>query len=294
MYQGAHNFYGRYADVLSKSVECIYDLTPKPLLFIDPGLVYPGMIIWHGRDGKPHPLHAGAGYYGNTRLSKDDIVGVHYRTPSGVVFEAQPAERGPEIEAWRDQLGGGTLLHQDGVYRFWSNAKPGKEFEGLPTWDETGGFDLTSSNIVLRYFESDNGIDWRSPDLDFVKPGGRKTNIVFGSMFTKDRRFSGLVPFYDPSAPGDSRFKAFYTGTVKIPELLRVLKERGQKLDPLSVIVKLSQLEPDSFSNPALYYDSVFKGKMPDDFFKRIFIYFNEMVFNTIILILSYINHYIS
>src|SRR6266540_870441 len=96
MYQGARPVYCRYAD--TKGVELVYDLSAKPLLFLDSGLVFPGLILWEDRlTAAAHPLHAGPEYYGERKLTRGDVVGRPFRAPHGVCFVAEPAQQGPEL-----------------------------------------------------------------------------------------------------------------------------------------------------------------------------------------------------
>lgn len=256
MYQGSRTFYGRYSDIQWKSVELIYDLTPKPLLFLDQGLVYPGVVLWQGRDGEAHPLHARIPYYGDTRYDKEDIVGRPYRIPTGVKFEAQPAERGPDVERLNNMgSAGASIIHQDGRYQIWVWQLLLKKLGDLAFADEKEGYDLTTVNHVVRYFESDNGVDWRAPDLDIIRVDGKKSNIITNLS---------LSVFIDPSSPADSRYKAFYGNSLEIPRLIRLLKERKQKPQGLSVCNPLSR-NPGAFTDQDLFYKTVHKGNLPDD-----------------------------
>ena len=262
MNQGARNTYGRYVDVKNKGVECVYDLTEKPLLFLDLGLIYPGIIVWKDRGGAPHPLHATVEYYGDTKLKKEDVVGVGYRAPSGISFEAQPAIRGPETDH-----GSGTLIHEDGVYRLWEGHRLGKEFKEQKIGDESKGFDLQSINSALHYFESDDGVTWRSPEFDFCKLNGRKTNILYGSWTTPKqiKGFSGMSIFKDPSAPPEERYKGMYASSWPLSTLAEFCRKEGLAFDPMNLLVKLSRLTPKDFSSEKQYYDAVVKGILQDD-----------------------------
>ena len=262
MYQGARNVYGRYADVNSKGVECVYDLTEKPLMFLDMGLIYPGMIIWCDIEGTAHPLHATPEYYGDTRLKKEEVVGKNYRVPEGLVFEAQPAERGPATPRGR-----GTLLYEDGIYRLWQNERLGIEFEELRVGDDSKGFDLQTIDAALYYFESDDGVTWRAPEFDFFMDNDNKTNIVYGSMLTPEKviGFGGMSVYKDPSAPPKERYKGLYASRLPISTLAEHCKKRKIKFDPMSIMVKISRLFPDQFDNERLYYDVVVKGLLPKD-----------------------------
>ena len=160
MYQGSRNVYCRYRRLRTKTVERIYDLTPRPLLFLDAGLVFPGTIIYADRAGDYHPLHATGQYYGDSRLHKDEVAGHAFRAPVGVRLEAQPAEPGPTIDAW-NFFGTVTLRHDQGMYRCWYNTRESPRKIGMPSLreiDERQGFDLSSRLMLLRYAESDDGV----------------------------------------------------------------------------------------------------------------------------------------
>jgi hypothetical protein len=152
VYQGSRNVYCRYPGVRSKGVELVYDLTEKPLLFLDEGLVYPGMIVWAGRNGEAHPLHATVEFYKDTVLSKGDVVGHDFRVPFGVAFEVQPAQMGPTIEGWTANTTC-TIRHEGGGYRCWMNrrltAEERRALELAPHQDdESRGYDLTSASMA--------------------------------------------------------------------------------------------------------------------------------------------------
>lgn len=265
MYQGARNVYCRYRDIKSKAVELVYDLTAKPLMFLDLGLVYPGMVIWRDRQGEPHPLHANVDYYGDTRLDKEDVVGTGYQVAHGVEFEAQPAQRGPVIE----DIGGGTIMYEGGRYRGWMNARIRDAFKGLahglPTRDQLKGYDLSSTDMVLRYYESDDGIHWQAPPLNFWALDGGKTNVVYGSMFEPEKSFGGMTVFVDPSAPPEQRYKGMFGGRWPISRLAQYCQRRGIEPESMSLLVPLSRLGRDQFANDQMYDQVIIQGRLPED-----------------------------
>jgi len=246
-------------------MEQVYDLTDRPLMFLDAGLVFPGTIIYTDRAGKYHPLHATGQYYGDTRLKKEDVVGHPFRAPSGVRIEAQKAKPGPTIDAW-DFFGTISLRHDEGVYRCWYNTRESPSGFGLPSVkeiDECKGFDLASTAMLLRYADSDDGIQWREPELGFVEVDGKKSNIVYGSMFEPKRGFSYMSVFVDPSAPPTERYKGMFGGRMRSDELIEYCRRAGIKPDPMAIAVPLSHTSPVEAARLGIY-DAVVGGRLPD------------------------------
>lgn len=246
MNQGASVTYCRYSD--TKGVELVYQLTPQPLLFLDLGLVFPGHIIWEDRSGSSHPMHAGLEYYGQRRLAKDDIVGRGFRVPFGLAFEAQPARPGPEIPYL------GSLIYEEGRYRMWYATREPQSAVSVAarTTSPRTGFDLTHLGNVLRYAESDDGLTWHTPALDYVTVEGAASNILFGSPFMPELGFAGHSVFRDPSAPPHERYKMTFMGRMA-PEQQQIYGRRlGQTPDPLSLAtanqVIYGAVSPDGFS----------------------------------------------
>jgi len=265
MYQGARNVYCRYPRLGSKTIELVYDLTDRPLMFLDAGLVFPGTIIYTDRAGNCHPLHATGQYYGDTRLTKDEVVGRPFRAPSGVRIEAQKAEQGPTIDEF-DFFGTSSLRYDEGVYRCWYNTRESLGPFGVKAKteiDEQKGFDLASRAMLLRYAESDNGVDWRKPQLDVVEVGGISSNIVYGSVLEPERGFSGMSVFIDPSAPPAERYKGMFGGRMRSDKLVEYCRRIGTQPDPMSIAVPLSHMSPDEAAERGIY-EAVVGGRLPD------------------------------
>ena len=268
MYQGARNVYCRYKDI--KSVELIYALNDKPLLFLDLGLVFPGMIIWEDqKSGEAHPLHAGLEYYGERLLAREDVVGREFRVPFGVAFTTEPARRGPHIglEGMETQLVGGTMLHDGGLYRLWY---PTTEPEGFvsaatKTSSSRSGFDLGHLGNVLRYAESEDGVDWRLPQMDHVPVDGGRTNIVYGSMSEPEIGYGGGSVFVDPSAEASARYKVMFTGRMSPRRQMEYAQATGQQVDPMSLMTGIppgvAYSQGEAF---AAQFESLAFGQLPD------------------------------
>ena len=243
MYQGARNVYCRYP--ATKEVEMVYDLGARHLLFLDAGLIFPGKIIWSEPDGTPHPLHATADYYGTRTFRKHEVIGRPFHVPSGLAFEAQPATLGDRVDAFADLHP--QIMQDGGRFRAWAGGRVrlgdrATAAQRRQTREEASGFDLTSHTLVVRYLESDDGVDWRAPDLDVVEIEGRPTNIVFGTLQVPERGFSGMKLFVDPSAAPSGRYKGLFGGRMPIADLVRHCREADEPFDPMSMLVQLSRI----------------------------------------------------
>ena len=265
MYQGARNVYCRYP--ATKEVELIYDLGARHLLFLDPGLTFPGKIIWSDADGIPHPLHATAEYFGATTFRKHEVIGTPFHVPSGVAFEAQPATLGQRVDAFADLHP--QIIQDGGRFRAWAGGRlqtgeHATAAQRLKSREEAAGFDLTSHSLVVRYLESDDGVNWRAPDLDVVEIEDRRTNIVFGTLQVPERGFSGMKVFVDPSASPAGRYKGLFGGRLPVSDLVRYCREAGEPFDPMSLLVQLSRMPRDQVEAGG-HYELIVGGVMPEE-----------------------------
>jgi len=83
----------------------------------------------------------------------------------------------------------GTVLHDGGVYRMWYQAWP-------RDWD---GMDCA----LVGYAESDNGLDWRKPELGQADYAGQGTD---NNLLALSGHSSSV--FIDPQAPASHRYRA--------------------------------------------------------------------------------------
>jgi hypothetical protein len=228
MDQGARTVYARYP--YTKGIELEYDLGAKPLLFLDIGLVYPGLIIWGDREGNAHPLHAGVAHFGERTFRKDEVVGRPWRAPLGLRYEAQPGEYGPTTPAV------GSLIHEHGVYRLWHldrEPEGTKSLAGAETQSKQG-YDPSHLGYVLRYTESDDGVTWRQPALDRLRVDGKPSSIVFGSLLSPQRGMGPCSVFVDHSAPPAERYKMLFPARMSADEHAALAARRGEPMDGLS------------------------------------------------------------
>lgn len=237
MYQGARTVYCRYPEI--KGVELVYDLGVKPLLFLDTGLVFPGVVIWEDRQtAAPHPLHANVEYYGERRLTKEDVIGQPWRAPVGVSFVAEPAQPGPDavLTDVQSYLMGGSLLRDGGVYRLWYTMREPKSSKAAQATSSTSGYDLGHLGNALCYAESDDGVHWQRRPMDHILLDGAKTNMVYGSVVEPEIGFGGGSLFVDPSAPAAERYKVIFTGRMSPRRQLELARQLGKTPDPMSLM----------------------------------------------------------
>ena len=179
-------------------VSAPYRLASNVVYFHDWRYVKPGVHSWKGLDDQqvamfgtePHPP---------MRYDYEDV-------PLGLDLEAVPGRKTePVINADANDvlLHGGNLVHEGGRYRLWYRC-----FRLIPGAGEDGHY-------LLRYAESDDGIEWNHPKLGLVELDGSLDNdIVYGGPNSPDPRFYNGSVFKDPSAPPAERYKLFYLSRV--------------------------------------------------------------------------------
>ena len=95
-------------------------------------------------------------------------------------------------------------------------------------------YDATIDNRLL-YAESEDGIHWTKPELDYRTVDGRKTNICFGNE--EDGRIHACTILKDPFEDDDSqRYKAIYWNAFTGLEDSRIsaaYSADGRKLDEI-------------------------------------------------------------
>jgi hypothetical protein len=112
--------------------------------------------------------------------------------PRGIKLVAQPAQRvGPILELERPWevvgLKFSTIIRDGGIYRAWGAAQSAVK------------------NFHCCYFESDDGLDWRRPELGLVEfQGTTKNNLC---EIGRGGDFVGGTVFIDPNGPAEERYK---------------------------------------------------------------------------------------
>ena len=242
MYQGARTLACRYGEQRTgkDGIELVYDLDQKPLLFLDRGLVFPGHILWAHRDGRLTAFQAGAEYFGDARFTKEEIVGVPFRLPFGLVFEAQPEQRGPEVpisgRVRADKPS--VIMHEGGVYRMWYETREAGAPGSVKEWTWRSSFATENVNY-LRYAESDDGVAWRRPRMDHVLLDGERSNVVYGSLLVPRRGFAGSTVFADPSAEAPERYKMMFSGSMPLEEQREYADRTGNKVDDITLAAEV-------------------------------------------------------
>lgn len=168
--------------------------------------------------------------------SRDPVGPMRYETsdlPFGIRLEAmKPALTDPVLTpqmAGVPLFTGGTLLHEDGLYRLWYECHDEDQFDpprGQWAQEDTAN-DETDPPIhavrkkgighfnYLRYAESSNGYDWKFPSLGLRKfHGSTNNNIVIDPSLTPRTGYHGGTVFRDPSAPDEERYKSLFMGLV--------------------------------------------------------------------------------
>ncbi|MGQ9555006.1 MAG: hypothetical protein ACUVX9_02185 [Anaerolineae bacterium] len=197
-----------------------FKLASNVVYFHDWRYVNHGGYRWTGPTGSESPL-----------WTLDPIPIMHYEyrdMPLGLELEAKPAQR-TEPVIWAEEsdiiLFGGSLIYDEGHYRLW--------YDCWPRGDLTSA--RMGSNNVVRYAESNDGMNWRFPKLGLVEyEHSRDNNIVNGGSLTAGSGYHGGCVFKDPSAPASERYKAFYLGTISLQGLEEWRRTNAGAIDPFA------------------------------------------------------------
>jgi len=195
-----------------------YTLPSNLVYFHDWRYVDTGGFAWRGPQGEAVPMW-GTEPVPPMRLDYRDM-------PLGIRLVAQKARKTEPVltpeQAAELFLFGGTCIHDEGRYRLWYDCWPA---EDIGT-DRMGAFNL------VRYAESDDGVEWRLPSLGLVEwRGARDNNIVYGGPLTPVSGYHGGCVFKDPSAPPAERYKTFHLGNLSREGLEEYRRKRPNDLD---------------------------------------------------------------
>ena len=175
-------------------------------------------------------------------------MGYQYRDmPLGVSLNAQPAAQSEVVFSAsvlnECRLHGGSLIHEDGVYRLWYETVLSAIFkEGM--YKRAHYYDALSND--LRYAESTDGINWKLPHVAKRKLKGRRNrNVVLGSALTPGRGYHGGCVFKDPHAPARERYKTFFLGRASVPMIEAYRKKWPDDL-PASVLALRRKNQPSA------------------------------------------------
>ena len=138
--------------------------------------------------------------------------------PTGISIVAQPATKSePFLSAADDEMNffGGTVIHEDGIYRLWLESWPVRHSHISKVGDCN----------LLRYFESDNGMDWRRPKLGLFEHGGSTDNNIVFWPVDPPRGYHGGGLFKDRHAGPAERYKLVYINALKGHEAERYRAE---------------------------------------------------------------------
>lgn len=154
-----------------------YALAGKRLVFTNWHYVRPASFSWMDARGNNVTVGGSEGPWGATMK--------RYNEPRGIRIVAQPAERiGPLLEADRPWENAGvsihTMIHDGGLYRGWGTTRKGTQ-------------------SFFCYFESEDGLNWKRPDLGLVEFDGHRRNNIIGE--------GGGTVFIDPAGPPAERYK---------------------------------------------------------------------------------------
>jgi hypothetical protein len=175
-------------------------MEPKgPQPFVDWRYVRAGFVGWYAGDQR----------VGVWEEAPANTIGVP-KAPFGIRLQAQTAECiGPIIardKPWEYTYHINTVMYDEGVYRAWCECIPSDHFEGGDL-----AWPLGHGN-VMAYVESDDGFNWRKPELGIYDYHGKPSNIVYGRNLSPNGQHGATV-FKDPQAPAAERYKMIYMGT---------------------------------------------------------------------------------
>lgn len=213
--------------------ETAYQLPTGPHLFIDWRYVYPGIVAWKTPEGKDAALFA--------RENVGAVQSTPFKVPYGIRLVPQPAEKiGPVLandRDWEFLFTCHTLLDLGGKFGLWYEVvPPGK----------------SGMECMLCYAESDDGVNWRKPDLGLVEFNGSKANnILFTSAQCPYKNFHGDSVFIDSNATPAERFKVIYwSKNVPAETIARLQAEHPESVTPYGVKENYGMLlgtSPDGF-----------------------------------------------
>jgi hypothetical protein len=202
-----------------------FRLPSNIVYFHDWRYVNHGGVAWLGPDDNHVPL-----------WGLDPVPPMRYEHPDlplGIRLVAQRARKTEPVLTPQQTgelfLFAGTLIHEEGRYRLWFDCWP-KEDIGT---DRMGVFN------IVRYAESEDGMDWKMPSLGLVEyQGTRDNNVVYGGPLTPETGYHGGCVFKDPSAPPQERYKAFYLGHISQEGLACYREQRPDDVDPFHLHTK--------------------------------------------------------
>jgi len=197
-----------------------FDLHDGIVYFHDWRYVSHGGYRWTDTDGGGHGIWSPGAH--------PPVQFAHHDTPHGIELVSFPAERGQAVVhpgATELVIYGGSLLHDEGVYRLWYECWQGQRMGER-------GFDHYN---VLRYAESDDGVTWRFPDLGARAdvPDAPK-NVVFGAPENLRYGLHGAGVFKDPAAPAAARYKMVWMGAVSPDDFATYRVKYPSDIDPLA------------------------------------------------------------
>jgi hypothetical protein len=203
-------------------VHAPFTVASNIVYFHDWRYVDPGGFAWRGPGVKQVPM-----------WGTDPVPAMHLEyqdLPLGIHLAAQPAQKTEPVLSAESAselfLFGGTCIHDEGRYRLWYECWPG---------EDVGRDDMGMFN-VLRYAESDDGVEWRLPSLRMVEyRGDRDNNVVYGGPLTAGTGYHGGSVFRDPSAPAGERYKVFHLGQVSHEIVERYRTQRPDVVDPIDL-----------------------------------------------------------
>jgi len=195
-----------------------FTLPSNIVYFHDWRYVNPGEYRWVGQTGQDVPMF--------TPDPFPPMAYEYHAMPMGIRLRAMPVTKTePVLTADQDNgviLFGGSLIHEDGKYRLWYEIWPREHYAS----EKIGQCNL------LKYAESDNGIDWQFPSLGLIDREGSKNNsYVFGGDSSPAAGFHGGCVFNDVSAPSSERYKIFHYGQVAPEYVERYARERPGEVD---------------------------------------------------------------
>lgn len=183
-----------------------YILLGKRMVFTNWFFVRPGNVDWVDKNGKS--VYASKEALGPwaARFAGRDF-------PHGVRIVLQPAQRvGPIIHPERPWehtgIAMGTIIHEGGIYRAW----------GTCYSHGTQGFPA--------YYESQDGLDWKRPNLGLREWNGSRSNNLLSTP-------AGGGIFIDPIAPPKERYKAAGNRRYSKAEYEAWLKHHPGPRDPM-------------------------------------------------------------
>ena len=179
----------------------------------------------------PKPILDQYGIFASHRKEEQDGTIWSQEPPTGVQIAIEQAKKSDIFftaeRPWEEDanLRIVTMLHEGGRYRMWYSSSKMRD---------------VSENYVC-YAESDDGFQWRRPELNQVEYEGSNANNIVSSG--RDHHIGAI--FIDPTAPASERYKAIEPGATYYKDGKPDPEMDSKKFKELLIAMDLGGVSPE-------------------------------------------------